>query len=70
MHMGAFLFRKGWAIGLILFIHCKLANLSLVTGFFKQIKFGSFFFIVVMLLLLSLIEALPGATCSLVLLKY
>ena len=39
-----------------------------VEYFFKQIKFSSF--IVVMFVLLSIIEALPGGTYSLVLLKY
>ena len=39
-----------------------------VQYFFKQIKFSTF--IVVMFVLLSIIEALPGGTYSLVLLKY
>ena len=48
---------------------CKLAVTRLEFGyFFKQIKFSSF--IVVMFVLVSIIEALPGGTCSLVLLKY
>ena len=53
---------------------CKLAQSSCysfggwVQYFFKQIKFSSF--IVVMFVLVSIIEALPGGTCSLVLLKY
>ena len=50
---------------------CKLAVTRLEVGyniFFKQIKFCSF--IVVMFVLVSIIEALPGGTCSLVLLKY
>ena len=50
---------------------CKLAVTRLefwYNIFFKQIKFSSF--IVVMFVLLSIKEALPGGTCSLVLLKY
>ena len=49
---------------------CKLAVTRLEVGYniFKQIKFCSF--IVVMFVLVSIIEALPGGTCSLVLLKY
>ena len=39
-----------------------------VQYFFKHIRFSSF--IVVMFVLVSIIEALPGGTCSLVLLKY
>ena len=49
---------------------CKLAVTRLEFGYnnFKQIKFSSF--IVVMFVLLSIIEALSGGSCSLVLLKY
>ena len=50
---------------------CKLAVTRLEVGtifFFKQIKFSSF--IVVIFVLVSIIEALQGGTCSLVLLKY
>ena len=49
----------------------KLAVTHLEFGyniFFKQVKFNSFIF--VMFVLLSITEALPGGTCSLVLLKY
>ena len=50
---------------------CKLAVTRLEVGtifFFKQIKFSSF--IVVIFVLVSIIEALQGGTCSLILLKY
>ena len=50
---------------------CELAVTRLEFGytiFFKQIKFSSF--IAVMFVLLSIIEALPGGTCSIVLLTY
>ena len=48
---------------------CKLAVTRLEVGCnILQIKFSSF--IVVMFVLVSIIEALPGGSCSLVLLKY
>ena len=49
---------------------CKLAVTRLEFGYniFNHIKLSSF--IVVMFVLLSIIEALPGGTYSLVLLKY
>ena len=73
---GAFLFRKRRAIGLILFVHCKLANYAYWYSFgvwlqdFFLNRSSLVVFLVMMLLLLSFIEALPGGTCSLVLLKY
>ena len=60
MDLGDVLFRKRWTIGLL--------SLEFGYNIFKQIMFSSF--IVVMFVLLSIIEALPGGTYSLVLLKY
>ena len=60
MYLGDVLFRKRWTIGLL--------SLEFGYNIFNRIKFSSF--IVVMFVLLSIIEALPGGTYSLVLLKY
>ena len=49
-------------------LHVAVTRLEFGYNIFKQIKFSSS--IVVMFVLLSIKEALPGDTCSLVLLKY
>ena len=60
MYLDDVLFRKRWTIGLL--------SLEFGYNIFNHIKFSSF--IVVMFVLLSIVEALPGGTYSLVLLKY